>query len=273
MAKRLKKELRALRRLLEEVPLPTLLRIFIYNRLGKRRLVSVRVSGKAVHVRTSTPDLEVALSTLGGEFDCLRLAYPRSHKGLIVDAGGYIGTAAVALAEMYPEATIVSIEPAQDNFEVLVKNTSRYGNVFPRSAALVPDAATGQVGLMSRGTGEWGFTVVENPEDRPATFVDNVDTVTFDGILREYGFERIMICKMDVEGAEYELLRRSDWLEETDVLMIELHERIVPGCEHAFAEANESRFVYSSGSEKLVSVGKGYFASVDTDCRHRPPLP
>jgi FkbM family methyltransferase len=262
MMKRFRKEWRNLGRLLRTNSLVSVAGIFVSNRLGRKRAVPVNVHGKSIYIRTSTSDLEVALSSLGKEFSGLRLAYPRSQKGLIVDAGGYIGTAAIALAEMYPEATIVSIEPSRENFELLKRNVAAYQNIFAHNAALAPASETGEVALMSRGTGEWGFTIVEKPQDRPVRFTEKVPVISLERILQEYGSERIMICKMDIEGAEHKLLKQGDWLEKVDILMIELHERIVAGCEKAFEEANRGRFVHPSGGEKMISVGPGYFGPV-----------
>jgi FkbM family methyltransferase len=260
--KRIKKELRALKRISKTNPLSVLLRIFIYGRIGRRAVLPVNVLGQDIYIRTTTSDLEVAVSSLGGEYSCLDRAYPKSHMGLIIDAGGYIGTAAIALAEMYPNATVVSIEPAQENFELLKRNTRRHANIVAHNAALLPHSEGGHVDLMNRGTGEWGFTVVENPADRPAQFIQKVEAISLDRLIDLYGCDRITICKMDVEGAEHRLLMRHSWLEKTDILMIELHERIVPGCEQVFEDATKGRFTYSAGGEKLVSVGKNYFLPV-----------
>jgi FkbM family methyltransferase len=258
MLKRLRKELRYLGRLLATNSFAAVAGIFLSNRLGRRRVVAIDVLGRRIHIRTASADLRVALATLGGEFGGLRLAFPRSRSGLILDAGGYIGTAAIALAEMYPEATIVTVEPSRENFRLLERNIAGYQNIVARHAALVPDGAGEEVALMSRGTGEWGFTLVDRPRDRPARFSEKVPSVTIGRILTEHGLSRIMICKMDIEGAEAPLLRQPGWLDKVDILMIELHERIAPGCEAAFWEASRGRFVSPCG-EKLIAVGPGYF--------------
>lgn len=108
--------------------------------------------------------------------------------------------------------------------------------------------------LFDRGTGDVGFTLVARPADaRPARMYE-VDVVSLDALAARFGVDEIAFLKMDVEGAEHALLARSEeWLDRVEVLMIELHERIVAGCETAFAEATGDRVNRRFGGEKHVS--------------------
>ena len=233
---------------------------YLNNFLGKKKLVCLKLYGDNVTLRTSTTDFTVALSCLGGEFNTLSTCFPKNSEGLIIDAGGYIGTAAIALSKMYPNATIVTIEPSSDNFEILIKNINGHKNIYALNAALMPNTIVGGVDLMNRGTGNWGFTVIEKPQDRAASFIEKVDSISIEVLLERFNYKKIMIFKMDIEGGEYAMFgRKDDWLNKTDVLMIELHERIVPGCERAFYEANAGRYIYKESGEKYVSVGKSFF--------------
>jgi FkbM family methyltransferase len=226
--------------------------------MNKRKTIAVRIKKEYLYIRTSSPDLGVALASLGGEFESISKAYPKSQKGLIIDAGGYIGTAAIALAKMYPEATVVTIEPSSENFEILKKNIVNYKDIHVENAALVPHA-TGSVQLHNRGTGDWGFTVVEAPQDADPQFIQNVETITIENILFKYGYDDVMVLKMDIEGGEYQLFHEMSWLRSTSVLLVELHERIVRGCEIAFFHANTGRYVYRDRGEKYISIGENYF--------------
>lgn len=248
-------QFRALHDLLgPENSFPAIARFFLLEQIGRKALVPLSISGHSVFIRTLSPDMEVAVSSLGSEFQQLARYFSKDRKGLIVDAGGYIGTAAIALSVMYPEATVVSIEPSSENFATLQRNVAGRKNIRVLNAALVSGPGAGPIELMDRGTGYWGLTVIKKPQDRPAAPIEKVDTVCIDDILEKHGFDRIMILKMDIEGAELELLERSNWLEKTDVLMIELHEKIVAGCERAFQIANESRLVHKTEGEKFISI-------------------
>lgn len=246
--------------LFKENPLHRLFLFFCCNLFRLTKIFRLKIHGISVHVRTGTPDLKVAHSCLGGEFAAISTAFPRNTKGLIVDAGGYIGTAAIALAQMYPDATILSIEPSGKNFEILRKNIAGYKNIHPLNAALTTEGSPSCVSLMDRGTGQWGFTIVGTHIGKSADcFIEKTKTITINQILEQAGQNEIMIFKMDIEGAELALLEKPDWLDKTGILMIELHERIVSGCLKAFDTANRCRYVYREKGEKFISVGKSYF--------------
>lgn len=232
---------------------------FMRSSAGLRRgfLECFEIHGQRVFVRVGTPDMVVAAASLGGEFEVLEFAFPHDTAGLIIDAGGYIGTAALALRRMFPEATIVSVEPSSSNLELLKKNIEAFPNMHYEHAALVPEGGPGQIELRDRGTGAWGLTVVEQPADRGSQVIERVPTVTIEQICRKYGVDHPIIVKVDIEGAELPLLARPEWLSKVPVLLIELHDRIAPGCEQAFFNASKGRFVFRDSGEKFVSVGPG----------------
>lgn len=223
-------------------------------------MISAKVHGIPLLLRPNTPDWEVAYSCLGGEFEALALAYPRDIQGLIVDAGGYIGTAAISLAQMYPNAKIITIEPSTDNFSILKENTRPYRNIYPVHAALMPESSRSLVTLHDRSTGEWGFTTIKNPCDHSGIPMEQVETTSIDELLKIHKAQDLIILKMDIEGGELDFFKQqSTWLENTKLLIIELHERIVAGCEEQFKLKNKSRFVFKSSGEKYISLGQHYF--------------
>jgi hypothetical protein len=59
---------------------------------------------------------------------------------------------------------------------------------------------------------------------------------------------------MDVEGAEAEILRGADeWLDRVSVMVIELHDRMVPGCSEALYDAlHGRRFRQEIAGQNLV---------------------
>jgi Methyltransferase FkbM domain len=77
--------------------------------------------------------------------------------------------------------------------------------------------------------------------------------VTIDMILQCYGIDRISLLKLDIEGAEPEVFRNSSaWIDKVDSLIVELHERMKPGCNRSYytgtggfdAEWSQGEFVY-----------------------------
>ena len=224
---------------------------------GARTLMHVVVSGARITVRTGTPDLRVALQSLGSEFSALSKLLPEDFDGVIVDAGGYIGTAAITLSRMYPKASVVTIEPSTSNLAVLRKNVAPYTNIHPVNAALCPKTGATRLPLRDRGTGEWGFTVVgsETPDGVVAAEVDEVDVVTLDDIAQMFRGKPIGLIKLDIEGGEHALFEADDpVLREIPAIFVELHDRIVPGCSEAFYRFGSDRWILGFGGEKLLAL-------------------
>lgn len=225
--------------------------LFSLQRRGQ--MAQVRIAGEKVWVRKGSPDLEVALSCLTGEFDALAEIFPEDYAGTIVDAGGYIGTSALALRKMFPNARIIVIEASSSNLEVLRKNLQGTEGVEIIHAALV-GKDSGEVQVKNRGTGQWGFTVVSEPRDRPeAETLHSVNSVTLESLgvpLSEVG-----ILKLDIEGGEFDLFTHSsDQLDLIDAVFVELHDRIVAGCSELFFRFSKERQLIKGDGEKYLSL-------------------
>jgi FkbM family methyltransferase len=194
---------------------------------------------------------------LGEEFAAVPSLLPTLEHDFIIDAGGYIGTAAIALSRMYPEATVVSLEPAQRNYRLLVENTRSFPNIVPLNQALA--GTTRSATLRDRGTGEWGYTIVPEPADQPrAAALERVECVTIRDLLPRHGKRGVDILKLDIEGAEADVLKDSgDWIGAVSLIIAELHDRIQPGCAEAFDRATRGMSRTAVG-EKRIAVRASY---------------
>ena len=110
--------------------------------------------GEQLTLRTSTTDLQTARHSLGGEFG-EALDHVTAPAGLIDDAGGYIGTAAIAFARHHPKARIVCLEPMPENYALCVANTCALPNIEVWNKALASRCAS--LPLFGRATG-WRAT-------------------------------------------------------------------------------------------------------------------
>lgn len=214
------------------------------------------VLGFDVLMRPRTTDLEVACESLGSELEPAISYLPNDFSGAIVDAGGYIGTSALKLAKAFPRAKIFALEPSDVNFAVLEENVRAFGNITPVKAAL--SSQSGSALMRDRGTGYWGFTIVAAPADNSEARELNVtNTYSVDDFLMKMGIKEVGLFKVDIEGGEAALLSRPQpWLSQTDLLIIELHEWIVPGVERAFEEATRGRGNLKLPGEKYLSIRK-----------------
>lgn len=152
---------------------------------------------------------------------------------LIVDAGAYIGLSALYYTNKYPNAKIIAIEPEDTNFEMLTRNTSSNPNIERVNAGVWSSVTN--LRISNKSSEKWAFTVEEVPEGEPF----DIRAVTIDSILKNSGFDKIDILKIDIEGSEKELFTRNfeNWLPKVNVLVLELHDRMIPGCSDALYNA------------------------------------
>ena len=222
-----------------------------YSFAEKQSEVKVRVHGRKLMVRKGTPDLWAAMSSLGGEFDLLRDYLSPECEGVIVDAGGYIGTAAIRFSEMFPLATIVTLEPDESNLRILKFNTRHYPSIQVVHCALV-GIQRDWVKIYDSNCGEWGFTTVEASAEGLAfnsTGRSKAQTI------EQLNLSPISLLKLDVEGSEKEIFESNDpILQSIPIIVAELHDRLVPGCTEAFRSFSVDRQTFFDGTEKWYSV-------------------
>ena len=218
-----------------------------------RKETKIEIFDTQILIRKNSSDLTVAMETLGGEFEVLRYLFDADYDGLIIDAGGYIGTAAIAISKIYPKAKILSIEPSPENFRILQKNIEKYSNISALNYALT-DGSTKEIELHSRPTGHWGYTIMHLPKEtnihdgnvtvRCISLSDLVDNYTDVGIL-----------KLDIEGAELHLmLHTSEPLQKIPVVLAELHDHIIPGCTEQYFKTFSRHHIIKGTAEKYLSI-------------------
>lgn len=174
----------------------------------------------------------------------------------IIDGGANVGYASIYFANRYPDADIVAIEPNIGNFEILCENVRNYPKIQPLRAGIWNNRG---ILAVDDSLGSWGCTVSEVFPNETAenNAADCADALTLDDIRIRSGHERIDILKLDIEGAERELFSAPcrSWLALTDAMIIELHDRIKPGCTEALEHAiRGDHFVRSNRGENVVLV-------------------
>lgn len=144
---------------------------------------------------------------------------------VIVDCGANIGCSAVWFARRYPHAKVVAIEPEGGNFEQLAHNARRYPNVEPLRAAVWSSRT--EVAIANPEADSWGYRTASVAAASPSAQI--IPTVTLDEILARHADARTVIVKIDIEGAETGLFaENTGWLERVDLLIIELHDWMLP---------------------------------------------
>ena len=121
----------------------------------------------------------------------------------ILDLGAHVGAATLFFRLAYPEARIVSVEPDSQNYAALRRNVGDLPGVD-----LVPAAVGGAPGTASvvRRDLSWATQVVPG-----AHGAETVPVHTLNELIARAGAdaERTLV-KLDVEGAEWDILSRCD---------------------------------------------------------------
>lgn len=151
----------------------------------------------------------------------------------ILDAGANIGLTAIRFASRHPEALIVALEVDEENFRVLEHNAREYKNVRCIKKALWSRSA--YVRITNKSAEPNAYQVVEALPCEPGA----IAATTVDEILSAYGVNRADLIKIDIEGAEIEVMSTSQsWLSRVRIVAIETHDRFRPGCTEALSNAS-----------------------------------
>lgn len=200
-----------------------------------------------IHLRIDTSDFCAYRDVLIFKTKPYEPSIPGFAPKVILDVGAHIGMASILFATKYPSAKIIALEPESSNFAVLVRNTASYETITPIRAALWREDGEVTLGPSSAHV-KGAFAIVENGFQR-------VRSLTMDTLMRETDIDSIDLMKVDIEGAEKEVFDRCPWISKVNVLAIELHERLRPGCSQTVRNAAKE-FSSAEKGEVTFFLGK-----------------
>lgn len=153
------------------------------------------------------------------EYDCAAEFKPSPRR--ILDLGGNIGFGTVFFSKLFPEADFAVVEPDPRNLPLLRKNLGLNGV----SATVVAGAVGPAMGTLALRYGEnptcsslagTGMHDLSNTVEVAVTTVPKV--------MEQAGWDQIDLVKVDIEGAEEELLARDNqWLAKVGAIIVEIH--------------------------------------------------
>jgi FkbM family methyltransferase len=124
---------------------------------------------------------------------------PLRGASTLIDAGANIGASVAFFKARCPNAVVHAYEPDPASFRKLVRNVGSLAGVrLHREAIWTTD---GETVLYSSRQG-WDSSLIER-QGRPV----RVACRTLESALREAGLDRVDLVKLDIEGAEFAVLR------------------------------------------------------------------
>ncbi|MFM7671950.1 MAG: FkbM family methyltransferase [Bacteroidota bacterium] len=152
---------------------------------------------------------------------------------VIVDGGANIGMSALYFTRRFPTAKIIAIEPDAENCAMLQHNTRNHKQVEIIRAGIW--SSSGHLHIKDHAADANAFQVEWS--DQPTAH--SLPAISLEEVLNKSGAQTLDIVKLDIEGAEKEVFRDGfdSWLPRTKLLIVELHDRMVPGCSKSLFNA------------------------------------
>ena len=149
------------------------------------------------------------------------------NKRYIVDAGAHYGFyTLIAAVRISKSGKVLAFEPSKDNFRVLKLNIviNRLQNVKLFNVGLWDHETEAYLGMPkgTRNTGEKTLAINVNQSDD----IEIIKLKRLDTILNNLNINRVNLAKIDVEGAEYHVIKGfGTYLDECENIIIEVHPR------------------------------------------------
>lgn len=174
---------------------------------------SIRMKGKPFHYHDAESFYVTYKEIVVDEIYRFHTSNPAPY---ILDCGANMGLSVVYLSELYPQAQIVAFEPEGPVFDVLQKNVREYAgdrNVEIHKKAVWESETTLQF-FTDKGMG--GSVETKHGTTSPI----EVPTVR----LADYLQRPVDFLKMDIEGAEYTVLKSCEpYLKNVQNIFVEYH--------------------------------------------------
>lgn len=150
--------------------------------------------------------------------------YTPPHNATVIDVGAHIGTFSLLLASMAPQGTIYALEPSDDTFEVLKKNTIEnrlQERMIPHKLALYNSNSKVKL-YHDEQSGNWGHSIVSALSES----YEEVETVTMDRFFEQNKIQNCNLIKFNCEGAEFKIIKDASdkTLNKVDTWIILFHE-------------------------------------------------
>jgi len=145
----------------------------------------------------------------------------RKRNPIVIDGGAHIGISAIFFNKLYPDAKVIAIEPDPRNVKLMETNIRRQnvsGILIEQSALSHNNAPVS----LYRYSWSWSNSIIKEvwgDKDRPTDAI-KVPSILLSNLISE----EISLLKLDIEGAEYEVLNEAkDKLSLVNEIIMEFH--------------------------------------------------
>lgn len=167
--------------------------------------------------RSGTTDAAVLWDTFGKRYHLSPGPLPDS--AIILDLGANVGYTAVDLAVRYPRTRIFAVELDADNIALAQWNLQP----FSQRCTVIQAAVWSYDGEVGYG-GDAAWTQHVFPAEAGEKAERKALALTMETLFERFGLVRVDFVKMDIEGAEAEiLLPMAPWLAQVEMLKVEVH--------------------------------------------------
>jgi FkbM family methyltransferase len=130
-----------------------------------------------------------------GVENTLRYDYDLSPDDVVLDLGGYQGSWSAEIFARY-QPTVHIFEPVEQHYRSIAERFRRNDRIKPYCCGLSGETRTTSLGIRNDSSGEW-----TNVDD-----VAECRLMAIDEFLIAHGLTEVALCKINIEGGEYDLL-------------------------------------------------------------------
>jgi FkbM family methyltransferase len=225
---------------------------------GGRRAAFKNLSPETVVLQSSTWG-KLPLRTNSHDIEILRQMFIRQDYSLkasgvrrILDLGANIGMASLYLKRLFPDAEFACVEPSPQNV-ALLKQTLALNAISGRIFEAAAGAEQGEIELHLSDKPDCNSVLPVKGSSRSV----RVPLVSVPDIMARMGWDSIDLLKIDIEGAEKDVLSRNNgWLRQVRILIGESHVDV--GYSYAALQADLARFGF--GVTTLIPETEEYGA-------------
>lgn len=144
---------------------------------------------------------------------------------LVLDIGAYIGMATLFFKSIYPDVTIIAVEPNPEAVGYLQRNllanSAKSVEVLPKAVSVKGERIHFYIDGTDQGWNSTGSVYEKMWTGKEITKKIEVESITLDQLIGE---SEIDLLKMDVEGAEWGILRNSEKIKsQVQHIILEYH--------------------------------------------------